>query len=66
MPLATRGDKALAERIQALWYADIRPKSASDEKQLSDASAFAWEHTDQQITKTVYRRAGQTVTPLLR
>jgi integrase len=59
----TRGDKALAERIRAFWYADIRPKSASDEKQLSDASARLG-HTDQQITKTVYRRAGQTVTPL--
>lgn len=53
---------ALAERIRAFWFNDIRPKSAS-ETSLSHASALLG-HTEQEITERVYRRRGQIVRPI--
>ena len=56
------GNTILAERIEEFQFRDSRPKAASEIELLSDASALLG-HSDQQITKTVYRRVGQKVKP---
>lgn len=58
---ADSGDAALAGRIRAFQFRDIRPKAAS-ETDLAHASKLLG-HTDKQITRTVYRRVGDTVKP---
>lgn len=55
------GDQALAARIRAFQFRDIRPKAAS-ETDLNHASKLLG-HTDKQITQKVYRRVGETVLP---
>lgn len=55
-------DAALAARIRAFQFRDIRPKAAS-ETDLSHASKLLG-HTDKQITRTVYQRVGETVMPI--
>jgi integrase len=55
------GDAALAARIRAFQFRDIRPKAAS-ETDLAHASKLLG-HTDKRITDTVYRRVGETVKP---
>jgi integrase len=52
----------LAKRIKAFQFRDIRPKAASEMTSLQDASDLLG-HTDKQITKRVYRRAGEVVKP---
>jgi integrase len=52
----------LARRIKAFQFRDIRPKAASEMTSLQDASDLLG-HTDKQITKRVYRRAGEVVKP---
>jgi integrase len=52
----------LAKRIRAFQFRDIRPKAASEMSSLQDASDLLG-HTDKQITKRVYRRAGEVVKP---
>jgi len=52
----------LAKRIKAFQFRDIRPKAASEMTSLEDASSLLG-HTDKQITKRVYRRAGESVKP---
>lgn len=52
----------LAQRIRSFQFRDIRPKAASEIESLEDASALLG-HTSQQITKQVYRRAGEVVKP---
>jgi integrase len=52
---------ALAARIRLFQFRDIRPKAAS-EMELSHASKLLG-HTDQQITRSVYQRVGETVLP---
>jgi integrase len=52
----------LAKRIKAFQFRDIRPKAASEMASLADASSLLG-HTDTQITKRVYRRAGEVVKP---
>lgn len=53
---------ALAARIRAFQFRDIRPKAAS-ETDLAHASKLLG-HTDKQITRTVYQRVGETVMPM--
>lgn len=53
---------ALAERIRKFQFRDIRPRAASDIGDLAAASKLLG-HTEQQITRKVYRRVGETVKP---
>lgn len=55
-------DEALASRIQAFQFRDIRPKAAS-ETDLEHASKLLG-HTEHEITQKVYRRVGETVKPV--
>lgn len=50
----------LAQRIKAFQFRDIRPKATSEMTSLEDASKLLG-HTDNQITKKVYRRVGESV-----
>ncbi|WP_114152802.1 phage integrase [Chromobacterium haemolyticum] len=59
---ATPEGIALAERIRAFQFRDIRPKAASEIDDLESASALLG-HTDKEITKKVYLRVGQKVNP---
>lgn len=52
----------LAQRIKQFQFRDIRPKAASDMADLSAASKLLG-HTEQEITKKVYRRVGEEVRP---
>ncbi|WP_040263758.1 tyrosine-type recombinase/integrase [Pseudomonas massiliensis] len=56
------GDTLLIARIQAFQFRDIRPKAASEIKNLEDASLLLG-HTKSDITKKVYRRVGVTAKP---
>lgn len=56
------GDALLATRIGAFQFRDIRPKAASEIKNLEDASLLLG-HTKSEITKKVYRRVGTTAKP---
>ena len=56
------GNAPLAERIEEFQFRDSRPKATSEIELLSDASALLG-HSNEQITKTVYRRVGQKVKP---
>lgn len=56
------GDDPFAKHLLAFQFRDLRPKAAS-EMELGDASRLLG-HTDQQITKTVYRRVGESVKPV--
>ncbi|HBP0509887.1 integrase [Pseudomonas aeruginosa] len=55
-------DEPLAERIKQFRFSDIRPKAASEIENLADASKLLG-HTKEQITKNVYRRVGEVVSP---
>ena len=59
---ATPESLALAARIRKFQFRDIRPRAASDIGDLSAASKLLG-HTEQQITRKVYRRVGETVKP---
>ena len=54
--------ESLAARIRKFQFRDIRPRAASDIGDLSAASKLLG-HTEQQITRKVYRRVGETVKP---
>jgi integrase len=56
-------DAGLSDRIAKFQFRDIRPKAASDSIDLETARKLLG-HTKQQITETVYRRVGETVSPL--
>lgn len=56
------GNDALAARIRAFQFRDIRPKAAS-ELPLEHASRLLG-HTEREITEKVYRRLGETVKPV--
>ncbi|WP_407072433.1 tyrosine-type recombinase/integrase [Pseudomonas kuykendallii] len=56
------GDDDLAALIRAFRFSDIRPKAATEIEDLSAASRLLG-HTKEQITKTVYRRLGEVVSP---
>ena len=53
---------ALAARIRQFQFRDIRPKAASEIGDLGLASKLLG-HTQQEITKKVYMRVGETVKP---
>lgn len=53
---------ALAARIRSFQFRDIRPRAASDIGDLAAASKLLG-HTEQQITRKVYIRVGETVKP---
>ena len=55
-------DLAVAERIKAFQFRDIRAKSASEIVDMTAASALLG-HTEKDITERVYRRIGQAVRP---
>ncbi len=57
------GDEPFAKHLLAFQFRDLRPKGASEMDNLSDASKLLG-HSDQQITKTVYRRVGESVKPV--
>ncbi|AOE84566.1 hypothetical protein [Pseudomonas sp. TCU-HL1] len=57
------GDPDLAEAILQFRFHDIRPKAASEIDSLEDASDLLG-HTQQEITKRVYRRVGKVVNPV--
>lgn len=59
---ATLESIALAARIRKFQFRDIRPRAASDIGDLSAASKLLG-HTEQQITRKVYIRRGETVKP---
>ena len=60
---ASQGNLDLAERIKKFQFRDIRAKAASDIESLKDASELLG-HSEQQITRNVYRRKGQLVKPV--
>ncbi len=59
---ATAESIALADRIRRFQFRDIRPRAASDIGDVAAASKLLG-HTEQQITKKVYIRIGETVKP---
>lgn len=56
------GDKELATRIRAFQFRDIRPKAASEIGDVTAASKLLG-HTEEEITRKVYIRVGETVKP---
>lgn len=56
------GDRDLADRIRQMWFTDNRPKAASDIEDIKDASKLLG-HSEEQITRTVYRRVGERAKP---
>lgn len=58
----TRDGHVLSDRIRKFQFRDARPKAASEIGDLAAASKLLG-HTEQEITKKVYRRIGETVKP---
>jgi len=56
------GDALLASRIRQFQFRDIRPKAASEIKDIEDASLLLG-HTKGDITERVYRRVGAIAKP---
>lgn len=56
------GDSDLASQIRAFQFRDIRPKAASEIEDLSQASRLLG-HSNEKITRDVYRRVGEVVSP---
>lgn len=56
------GNDYLAGRIREFQFRDIRPKAASEIESLTDASKLLG-HTEEEITRQVYRRVGEKVKP---
>ena len=59
---ASDGNVALSTRISNFQFRDIRAKAATEIADISDASKLLG-HTEQEITKKVYRRLGEEVKP---
>ena len=59
------GHSELAKRILEFQFRDSRPKATSEIDYLAEASKLLG-HRDKQITHTVYRRVGESVTGQLR
>ena len=58
----TQEGHALADRIRKFQFRDAHPKAASEISDLATASKLLG-HTQQEITKKIYRRVGETVKP---
>lgn len=56
------GDGELAVTIRKFQFRDIRPKAASDIQDISHASSLLG-HSNEEMTKKVYRRLGEIVKP---
>lgn len=56
------GDAELAARILRMWFTDNRPKAASDIDDIKDASKLLG-HSEEDITRKVYRRVGERAKP---
>lgn len=59
---ASEGRVDDAEKIQQFQFRDIRPKAASEITDIADASLLLG-HSEQEITKRVYRRIGAVAQP---
>jgi hypothetical protein len=59
---AREGRSDDAEKIHQFQFKDIRPKAASEIIDLADASLLLG-HSEQEITKRVYRRIGAIAQP---
>lgn len=57
-----KGNAELAARVRQFQFHDIRPKAASEIGDVHAASKLLG-HTEQEITKKVYIRVGETVKP---
>ncbi|GFM49024.1 integrase [Pseudomonas cichorii] len=60
--LKMAGDFELAEHVSKFQFKDIRPKAASDIDDIGHASKLLG-HSKEKITKDVYRRVGEIVSP---
>lgn len=60
--LTGQGNGELAARVRQFQFRDIRPKAASEIGDVMAASKLLG-HTEQEITKKVYIRVGETVKP---
>lgn len=56
------GDVDLAARIRRMWFTDNRPKAASDIEDIKAASKLLG-HSEEDITRKVYRRVGERAKP---
>ncbi|NWD44222.1 phage integrase [Pseudomonas yamanorum] len=59
---ANEGRDSDAEKIRQFQFKDIRPKAASEITDIADASLLLG-HSEQEITKRVYRRIGAVAQP---
>lgn len=60
---AAEADAAdLSTRIRRMWFTDNRPKAASDIEDIKDASKLLG-HSEEEITRKVYRRVGERAKP---
>ena len=60
--LITDGNTDLATKVRQFQFRDIRPKAASEIEDISHASRLLG-HSKEEITKRVYRRVGEVVSP---
>ncbi len=56
------GNMDLAAKVRQFQFRDIRPKAASEIEDISQASRLLG-HSKEEITKRVYRRVGEVVSP---
>jgi integrase len=56
------GDAELAARIRRMWFTDNRPKAASEIDDIKAASKLLG-HSEEAITRKVYRRVGERAKP---
>lgn len=59
---SSEGDSDLATTIRRFQFRDIRPKAASEIEDIGHASRLLG-HSTQEMTKKVYRRLGEVVSP---
>lgn len=60
--LIADGNADLATKVRQFQFRDIRPKAASEIEDISHASRLLG-HSKEEITKRVYRRVGEVVSP---
>jgi integrase len=60
--LVADGNTDLAAKVRQFQFRDIRPKAASEIEDISHASRLLG-HSKEEITKRVYRRVGEVVSP---
>lgn len=60
--LIADGNGHLATKVRQFQFRDIRPKAASEIEDISHASRLLG-HSKEEITKRVYRRVGEVVSP---